>query len=170
MKRLYLMRHAKAVRDGTADPERPLTKRGRKDAALLGTWLSRKSRDPDAVLCSPSSRTLETWKTVAGTLEGAPRPRVLKSLYNASPSVLLARIRQVPDTMQTVLVIGHNPGLQDLAIRLSGEGSKRRAVEQAAKKLPTAALAVVEVDAASWRDLAGDNARLVRVVRPKDLR
>lgn len=170
MKRLYLLRHAKAVRDGTADMERPLSGRGRKDAFLVGAWLSRKSRSPDAVLCSPSFRTMETWKGLGEHLRTAPEPRVLTSLYNASPSRLLARIRSVPDTVETLLVIGHNPGLQNLAIQLAGPDSKKGVVKKIGKRFPTGALAAFGMDAASWRDLGKSTARLVRVVRPKDLR
>lgn len=170
MKRLYLLRHGKAARNEIPDLERPLTKRGRKDAALVGSWLARKSRSPDAVLCSPSSRTMETWKKLGEKLKDVREPRVLKSLYNARPSMLLARIRSVPDTVESLLVIGHNPGLQDLAIRLAAPDSKKRVLEKVVGKWPTAAMAVFELDAKSWRDLGESGARLVRVVEPKDLR
>jgi len=112
---------------------------------------------------------METWKALGEQLKAAPEPRVLKSLYNASPSMLSARIRSVSDMVETLLVIGHNPGLQDLAIRLAGAGSKKRVVEKASRKFPTAALAVFEADVASWRELGESSARLVRVVKPKDL-
>lgn len=169
MKRLCLLRHSKAKRDEGPDLERPLMKRGRKDASLIGTWLLRKSYIPGVVLCSPSRRTRETYDELRRHLDGIAEPHLLKSLYLAPPSALMARIRSVPDSVETVLVIGHNPGLQKLAIRLAGPGSKAGAVRKVGKKFPTSALAIFEADIGNWRELDESKTRLVRLVRAGDL-
>ena len=168
--RLCLWRHAKAKRGDFADFERPLTKRGRKDAEQLALWMVREAVQPATVLCSPARRTRETWEILRRHLAIEPDTRLLKSLYNASASTLLARIRAVPATAGSVLVVGHNPGLEQLAIDLAGTESDREKLAELQAKFPTAALAVLEAGVSSWGALDKASARLTKFVRPRDFR
>lgn len=170
MKRLYLVRHAKAKRDDSEDIGRPLSKRGRGDAARIAKWMLRRGAVPELVLCSPARRTEETWTLLSARLDHECELRLLKSLYNATQSTLLARIRSVPASVQSILVVGHNPGLEHLALRLAGRGSNRRAHAKLQKKLPAGAVAAFEADLAGWRDLGEGTARLVALTKPSDLR
>lgn len=170
MKRLYLLRHAKSKSGELPDLDRPLSKSGRRDISALGAWISRQAEIPDKILCSPALRTLDTCDGLRKHLKNAPEPRVLKSLYNAPPSILLTRIRAVADAANSLMVVAHNPGLQLLASQLAGEGSKRRCVEKIGKKFPNGAMAIFETDIKTWRELDSSNTRLIRLVRPKDLR
>ena len=169
MKRLCLLRHAKAKRGAMPDVERPLTKRGRHAAALMGECMHRSGFAPDRVLCSPAQRTEQTWTLLNRRLKLAGEPERPQGLYGASSAALLEHIRALPDTAATVMVIGHNPGLENLARELAGPGSNQAGLAAMAEKFPTAALAVFEIDAAAWRELRPGGARLVHFIRPADL-
>lgn len=113
---LVILRHAKAQNPvGVKDMDRPLTSRGRADAAAAGAWLSHRGYEPDLVLCSPSQRTRETWHGVASALASAPVVRYDKQIYEASAEDLLDLVAEVEDDVATVLLIGHNPGLSQLS-------------------------------------------------------
>ena len=114
---------------------------------------------PELVLCSPARRTRETLERVGPSGE----VRIEDDLYGASATGLLGRLQEVPDEVESVMLIGHNPGLQDLALTLAP-----RATELAAK-YPTGALATLQVSGSSWRELDRDTAELVDFVRPRDL-
>ena len=165
--RLLLLRHAKSSWDDESlpDHDRPLAKRGRKAAELVGAHLRASGPRPDLVLCSSATRTRETLELLS--LED-PQVRIEDDLYGADDGALLARVRLLPEDAGTVLLIGHNPAMQDLAIRLAGPG----AGEQAARlreKFPTAALAVYEIGGV-WGSLAADVAHLSSLVLPRELR
>ena len=164
MKRLYLLRHAKSSwsNPSLADEERPLAPRGRKAAKRMAKELRRREIRPKLVLCSSSRRTQETLELIGSSL-GDPTIEVVEGLYGAGSDGLLARVRAVSDSVDSVLVIGHNPGLQDLALRLA-PGSERLV-----EKFPTGALAAFELDAESWRDLTQTEARLAAYVVPREL-
>jgi phosphohistidine phosphatase len=164
MRRLYLLRHAKSSWSDSslADEERPLAPRGRKAAKKLARELRRRQIQPALVLCSASRRTQETLELISSSL-GHPTIETEESLYGAGSDALLARIRAVSDTVDSVLVIGHNPGLQDLAVRLA-PGS-----EPLVEKFPTGALAAFELEAPSWMELGQTKARLVAYVVPREL-
>ena len=164
MKRLYLLRHAKSSWSdrSLADEERPLAPRGRKAAKRMAKELWRREIRPELVLCSFSRRTQETLELIASSL-GDPANEVEESLYEAGSDGLLARLSAVSDTVSSVLVIGHNPGLQDLALRLAP------GCERLAEKFPTAALAAFELDAESWSELGQTKARLAAYVLPRKL-
>jgi len=115
------------------------------------------------VLCSPSARTRETLKRL-GVGDGA-EVRIEDELYGASADELLAVLRDLPDELDSVMLIGHNPGIEDLTIRLASEGEELARVRE---KFPTAALATLELDT-SWRGLAPGGAELVAFVKPKEL-
>lgn len=169
MKHLCLLRHAKAKRKVSPDFERPLAKRGRKAMPLVARWMARKAIHPDLVLCSPARRTVETWELLRRGLSADCESRLLQSLYAASPSRLLARIRAVPDEIGNLLVIGHNPGLENLARDLAASDSDEKALATMMSKFPTAALAVFETDIEAWGDLRAADATLLHFIRPADL-
>ena len=164
MKRLYLLRHAKSSWSDAslADEERPLAPRGRKAAKKMAKELRRREIRPKLVFCSSSRRTQETLELIASSL-GDPTIEVEEDLYGAGSDGLLARVRAVSDAVGSVLVIGHNPGLHDLALRLSP--SCARLLE----KFPTGALAAFELDAESWRELGETEVRLAAYVVPREL-
>jgi phosphohistidine phosphatase len=123
---------------------------------------------PDHVLVSPSRRTRETWKIIEARLDPAPDAWFLPELYEASAAGLLQALRRIPDEADTVLVIGHNPGMEELAKGLSGPGSVHAALAVLERKFPTAALARFTIDG-KWNGLDKGRARLTDFVRPKDL-
>jgi phosphohistidine phosphatase len=167
---LYLLRHAKAEpqSEGMPDRDRPLTARGQEGARAVARWIARHKLDPDLVLCSPSARTRETLDIVAASFQ--PRTEIAydKMLYLADADALLARLRELSETVRRVMVIGHNPGLHELAQMLSDVTTGALA-NRLAQGLPTAALARFEI-AVEWAGLARRGARLVALVTPKELR
>jgi phosphohistidine phosphatase len=156
VKRLYLLRHAKSSWKQTelADRDRPLAGRGRRAAKAIRRHLREQAIDPDLVLCSPARRTRETLERIEPSL-GRGAVKVEPELYGASADELLERLRAVPDDVESVLLIGHNPGIADLTHHLCGFD----------EKFPTAALATLELPA--WPTL--DRAELVDFTRPRDL-
>ena len=167
MRRLLLLRHAKSDRPpGVPDRDRPLDARGREAAPRMGAYLAREGLRPDLALVSPSRRTRETWEAVATALDAVP-VRVVETIYEAPPESLLAAVRAGPDTAETLILVGHNPGTEALAEMLAAEGAPA-ARTRLAQGFPTAALAVIAFDVARWSDI-GRNGRLERFVRPKDL-
>jgi phosphohistidine phosphatase len=147
--RLYLLRHAKSSWDepGLADHDRPLAPRGRRAAKAMGRYLREQGIEPDLVLCSSATRARQTLKRL-----GLADARIEPDLYAADAATLR---RFIPETA-SVMLIGHNPGLQDLALSLVRSGP--RLVELAAK-FPTGALATIELD----------TGELIDFVRPRDL-
>lgn len=170
MKTLYLLRHAKSdwSEGGMDDFDRPLAKRGRDAAPAMGRFMKSKKLVPDLVLCSAAARAKETWDLVGRELGAGPQVKVLKGLYMASPGRLLGALRKVPAGAKTVMLVGHNPGMEDLADRLVGSGA-RKAIARLAVKYPTGALAVIHFKEDSWADLAEGSGKLARFMRPKDL-
>lgn len=168
MHRLILLRHAKAAAHGTApDMERALTKRGRRDAGEVGRILASEHLIPDLVLVSPSLRTVETWDGVRPSLPPAT-VRFEPGIYEAEAEDLLAIVRATPDGVRTLLMIGHNPGFEDLARTLPGHGD-RYAMARMRAKFPTAAFAVIDVPEERWDETKRGNARLDRFVAPEPL-
>jgi phosphohistidine phosphatase len=164
-RRLLLLRHGKSSWDDPtmADPERPLAKRGRRAAERMGEHLRTADLVPDLVLCSSALRTRQTLERLA---LGAVETRLDDRLYAASDGEILARIRDVSDAA-TLLVIGHNPGMQDLAIELAGS-DRAGAGTRVRERFPTGALAVFEIDG-RWSELATGYARLASFVVPSEL-
>jgi phosphohistidine phosphatase len=165
-RRLLLIRHAKSSWDDPSlpDRDRPLAKRGRKAAERMGAHLRRSGLRPDVVLCSSSTRTRETLELLGW--RGA-YVSFLDELYAASAHELLESVADVRLDAQIVSVIGHNPGMHDLAIELAGNDDADDAV-RLREKFPTCAAAVFDVEGA-WRDLAPENTRLASFVVPKEL-
>lgn len=147
MRRLILFRHAKAEAraPGGEDIDRGLTERGRRDAALIGEALARSNFRPDLALVSPSARTRETWLCAQAAF-GPVETQVRDGLYNATPEEVADEIAQSAAAAGTVLVVGHNPSLQELSVNLLAEGAAAAdEVEQVAAGFPTAAAAVFHI-------------------------
>lgn len=170
MRRLLLFRHAKAERSlpGTEDRARPLIERGRKDAQRIGAYMATHALVPDRVLVSPAVRTQETWKCAAAGLRPAPAATTVERLYDATPHALLAAIREVPATSHTVMVVGHNPGLHELAMTLIASGDIE-ARERLREKLPTCGLVIVDFAFDDWAKMHAQSGRLERFVSPRSL-
>ena len=164
VKRLYLLRHAKSSWSdpSLADEERPLAPRGRKAAKKMAKELRRREIRPKLVLCSSSRRTRETLELIGSSL-GSPKIEVEEGLYGAGSDGVLTRVRAVSDAVGSVLVIGHNPALHDLARWLAPRS------EHLIGKFPTGALAAFELDVVGWSELGQTEARLVAYIVPREL-
>jgi phosphohistidine phosphatase len=168
MRRLMLLRHAKSARPaGVSDIDRPLAPRGWEAARRMGAYLRDEELFADLALVSSSRRTRETWDLVKPAL-GDVEVRFDERIYEAPVARLLAVLRGVEPETRRVLMIGHNPGFEELAKRLVGHGD-RSAAERLSEKFPTAALAVIDFDAESWAAVAAGAGRLERFVTPKTL-
>ena len=169
VRQLYLLRHAKSSWGDPAndDHDRPLAPRGRRAAHLVGDHVRAAGIAVELVLCSSARRTQETLELIAPALGPAAVVLVEPGLYGASARELLHRVQNVPDATRSVMVIGHNPGLEDLAATLAGADGAD-GLDRMAAKFPTAALATLTVPTA-WADLAPGGATLTAYVVPRDL-
>ena len=167
MSRLYLLRHAKSSWDDPelSDRERPLATRGVRAARRLARYARRRGIAVDVVLCSPARRARQTLELVEASLAGRAEVRVEDGLYGASAEDLIARLRRLPDAVGSVLLVGHNPGLQDLTAMLAGTGPAAR---QPGQRFPTGALAALAVPE-PWAALGPGRAKLVDLVVPREL-
>jgi phosphohistidine phosphatase len=167
VKRLYILRHAKSSwKDRSlSDHERPLAGRGRRAAKAIARHMREQGVQPELVLCSTARRARETLERIEPAL-GKRAMRVEHELYGAGSDALLERLRAVPDELESVMLIGHNPGLQGLALELARPAP---AVSELRAKFPTAALATLQFAGESWRALDHGSAELVDFVRPRDL-
>lgn len=170
MKRLLLFRHAKSSwsQTGLADHDRPLAGRGRRAAPAMGRTLAALGLTPARVLCSTSLRTRQTLQLAA---EDWPQPistEYLSALYHAGPATLEALVRRHGAGAETLMVLGHQPGMQEFALDLIQDG-ERAARARLETKFPTAALAVIEFEIDDWHDLEAGSGRLTRYLRPRDL-
>lgn len=174
MPTLMLLRHAKSSQDDPKldDHDRPLAERGRKDAPRMGRHMRAQTWEPALVLCSTSARTRETWELVAPELKTRPNVRFDRALYLAEWPALLAIVQGTPAATNSLLLIGHNPGLGQLAVALSlrpGTPAERGRAESMSKKFSTCALAVLEFEGA-WRGIKPGSGRLAAFVKPKELK
>lgn len=170
MTTLLVLRHAKSswADATTPDHERPLQGRGRRDAPAMAGYLVRAAPRPDHVLCSTALRARQTLEAVLDALSTPAPPVALEpELYLAPAGRLLARLRRLPPAVGTCLLVGHNPGLEDLVRALAG-GSEAKARARLAGGLKTATLAVLRLQT-PWAQLEPGGARLEALVRPKDL-
>lgn len=165
MKRLILTRHAKSSWDDplTPDHDRPLNERGKAAAADLGDWLASRGYVPEQVLCSDALRTRKTWSGVAPALPGTPILDLKPALYHAGPDVMLAVLRHA--TADTVMMIGHNPGIAEFAHRLIA----RAPLHEAFAKYPTGATLVAEFPIDSWVEASFGQAAAVDFIVPREL-
>jgi phosphohistidine phosphatase len=170
MLRLMLLRHAKSdwSTRGLHDIDRPFIAGGREGARRIGAYLAGHDLVPDAVLISPAARTRETWTLVAPALTKAPKPKFDGRIYEAPPQVILAAVRETPASAKTLLVIGHNPGMQSLALALIGSGDPAGRA-RLSDKFPTAGLAVIDFAAPRWSAIQPTSGTLDRFVTPRAL-
>ncbi|MEQ8397109.1 histidine phosphatase family protein [Thalassobaculum sp.] len=167
---LHLLRHAKSSWDdlGIRDHDRPLTARGERAAVAMAAYLRQEGIAPDLVLCSTARRTVDTLAALRSVLSKSARTKITRDLYEVGSEALLDRLRGVSDDVDVLMVVGHNPGLEDLASRLAGDGSDSGARKALNRKFPTGAVATLEADG-SWGSLDWGGARLTRFVTPKEL-
>ncbi|MBA2400842.1 MAG: histidine phosphatase family protein [Bradyrhizobium sp.] len=178
MRRLMLLRHAKTEHDAPSghDQDRCLDDRGRLDAAVIGSWIGRHLSVPELVLVSTAVRAQQTWEIVRQAMQDAtkttvpPQVETMAELYGAEPTQLLQIIRMAEATdPKQLMVVGHNPGMHELALALAGGG------EAAAKKalednLPTTGLAILDFAIEDWNEVAFRRGTLVRFTSPKLLK
>jgi phosphohistidine phosphatase len=167
-RRLVLVRHAKSDwPEDTADHDRPLAARGRRDAPLVGRWLAAGHYLPDAVVCSTARRARETWDLASATLANvsgaAPVVRHESRVYEATVLGLLMLVRELPDEHRVVAIVGHNPGIAELAVGLTAPPPQPPA------SFPTAAVAVLGLHG-SWSAAAPAEAKLLAFAVPADMR
>jgi phosphohistidine phosphatase len=165
MKRLILTRHAKSSWDDpqTPDHDRPLNERGKAAAADLGQWLASRGYVPDEVLCSDALRTRKTFSGIAPALPGTPVLELKPSLYHAGPDVMMAVLRHGKG--DTVMMIGHNPGIAEFAHRLVA----RTPPSAEFTRYPTGATLVVDFLAESWADVEFGQGATVDFVVPREI-
>lgn len=170
MLRLMLLRHAKSSwsLSGVQDSARPLSERGRTAARLMGGYMARHSLSPERVLCSPARRTRETWGEVSAQWPAGTDVVFDERLYAAPPQVVLSVIRAQSDENRRLLVIGHNPGLQEAAELLIAAGDVELR-ERLREKFPTAALAVIDFAVDGWARIHDRSGRLDRYVTPRSI-
>ena len=144
-RRLVLIRHAKAA-EGEVDRERPLAKRGMHEAPEIGRWLAERHLVPDRVVVSPALRARRTWERAATGLPGAPEPVEDERVYDNSVAALLAVVRDTPDGVGTLAVVGHNPGIQEFAISFDDGAGDAAARDDVAGKYATSGVAVFTVE------------------------
>jgi phosphohistidine phosphatase len=162
MKRLLILRHGKSSwkHPDRTDHDRPLNKRGRRDAPRMGAWIAERRLTPDLIVSSTARRARKTASEVARA-SGCERPVALRdALYMAGPATLLDALHDAPDDCETVMLVGHNPGVEELASLLAG-----RSVV-----MPTAALAHIRLDIERWCELdASSRGELVAYQKPREL-
>jgi len=171
MRRLLLLRHAKAERlqSGGRDHDRILAKRGREDAAAVGAYLVRHKLIPDQALVSTSARTRETWALVAKAFATKPPPAEFEdTIYEASPEAILKAVRSTEPALETLLVVGHNPGMQQLAGMLIASGDVE-ARQRLLEEFPTSAIAMISFAVQDWESLHANGGRLEHFVTPQTL-
>jgi len=166
MPTLTLLRHAKSTWTDSvrADIDRPLNAKGRRAAATMGAWMARESLAFDLVIASPATRVRQT---IEGVVDGYGRaivPMFDTRVYMASAATLAEILQAVPGSVDRLLLIGHNPGLEELALWLVPDSAERANVEE---KYPTASLAEIAVE--DWAGLAEGGGKLLRFTRPRDL-
>jgi phosphohistidine phosphatase len=163
-----LLRHAKSSwADPTlADVDRPLSPRGERASKKIAKHMLRNKARPDLVLCSSSLRTRQTLAAIAPSLGTRCSIEVVPELYAASAEELFERLRMLPDSVESVMIIGHNPGLHDLALALASRGTERPRLHA---KFPTGALATLALRRDTWAALHTGDAKLVGFVAPREL-
>jgi phosphohistidine phosphatase len=172
-RRLILLRHAKSAWPGDVpDHERPLAPRGRRDAPAAGRWLRKSDYVPDRVLCSTARRARETWQLAEEELGAHPQAAFEDRVYGASSADLLALARQTSADVRTLLIVGHDPAMQELTLELASEETGHAGAEALGRvraKYPTAAIAVLSFSG-GWAELGPGQARLADFVAPDDFR
>jgi phosphohistidine phosphatase len=168
MKTLTLLRHAKSGWDDPVarDFDRPLNPKGQRAAQAMGRHMKAQGLEFDAVIASPAVRVVETLEQVALGYGSELAPAWDQRVYLASAQTLLDLVHELPDAAGTALLVGHNPGLEELVLGLAAGGDLRGDVEA---KFPTASLAELHFQVERWSDIQPGNGELVRFTRPRDL-
>ena len=166
---IHLLRHAKSAWDdpGLPDHDRPLAARGRAAAERLSRHVDATGVAADLVICSSATRAVQTWEGIRSGFPPNTRIEVSPELYEAAAPLLLRRLNLLPEAVRSVLMIGHNPSIEALAIGLTGAGAAG-AIARMTTKYPTGALATVVVEGA-WAEVAWESATLESFVVPRDL-
>ncbi len=167
---LYLLRHAKSSWSdpGLRDHDRPLAPRGERAATAMGDHLAAREVHPSLVLCSSARRAVETLERVLARLPRRPEVCVERGLYMADPAELLERVRRVDDGVPALMLVGHNPAMEELAARLPG-GGDRDGLKRIGRKFPTAALAELHFPDVGCSAVAWGGGQLLSYCTPKDL-
>jgi phosphohistidine phosphatase len=167
---LSLLRHAKSrwADPGTRDHDRPLAPRGERAATRVGAYLAGRTPSPDLVLCSSARRAQETLQRVLAALPAPPEVRIESEIYAAGSATLLQTIASVAPSVRSLLVVGHNPTMGDLAVRLAGAGPPD-ALRRLAGNFPTAALAELRFECTRWDEIAPGAGELIAYSTPKRL-
>lgn len=169
MKRLILLRHAKAVPpEGMADEDRPLAPRGRLAMERMAGFFRDRELAPDLAFVSPAARTRETWALLEPAFAKKPAQQFVPDLYAASRETLFDIIRQVPVGVNTLLLVGHNPGLEEITRNLAASG-EAEALMRFGRGMPTAALALFDLSINDWKQIAPKTGRMELFVTPKSL-
>lgn len=171
MKTLYLLRHAKSDWNAPArgDFERPLAPRGEKAAPRMGREMNRRAFKPEMVLCSTARRAQETYGLVTDFLPKKHGIQLHDELYMAAPAKMQKILAQQDNALSSVMMIGHNPGMEAFALELSGPESDQKLLAAMEEKYPTAALAVLTFQIDNWRDVKRGKGQLTQFLKPRDL-
>ncbi len=171
MKLLGLFRHAKSDWNDARlrDFDRPLNDRGRKGAALMGVHIYEYGARWARVLASPAARVTQTIEIAGEAAHSTPPIIWDRRIYLANSATLMDVLREQPDDPASIIMVGHNPSLEDLIFDLVPDNGQNPLREIVEVKFPTAAFAVMELDIEKWADLAGDCARLIHLQRPRDI-
>ncbi|MFJ5708619.1 SixA phosphatase family protein [Streptomyces sp. NPDC093105] len=166
--RLLLVRHAKAVRKDRRvdDFDRELSKRGRGDAPRTGHWLADCGLTPDLVLCSPSHRTRQTWRLAAPALDDPPPVVYDERLYRTPPGELVSVLAERSRGLRVVVLVGHNPGIHQLAAGLSGSGPPEL-LRRVREGFPTSGVVLIELPG-GWESLSPGSGRVIACWSPGD--
>jgi phosphohistidine phosphatase len=165
-RRLVLVRHAKAA-SAPVDADRPLTERGARHAAAIGSWLEQAEAVPDRVLVSPARRAVQTWERASTTLATGPQPVVDPRIYDNTVESLLSAIQETADDVRTLAVVGHNPSIGELAADLDDGQGDPQARDDLEDGFPTGAVAVFTV-ATPFAAIAPGTGTLDDVLLPAD--
>jgi phosphohistidine phosphatase len=168
MKRLWLLRHAKSSWEDPSlpDGDRPLAPRGRHAAVAMAAHIAAERVHPDLVLCSSGLRARQTLAAVLPALGGELVVRIEPGLYTFDARSLLGRLRREEDGITSLMLVGHNPALQELALTLASLGADR---PRLAEKLPTGGLVTIVLPEDSWAEIGDGGAEIAAFVTPRDL-
>lgn len=168
-RRLILLRHAKSDwPDGIADHERPLGRRGLADSPRIGAYIESHGLIPDFAVVSTARRTRETWDLVEQEFSRSVPARFDRRIYEAKPGALLYLIRETEPSVGSLMLVGHNPGFEDVARFLIGSGNIE-ARQLLSEKYPTGGLAVIDFAINNWRDIEAHSGKLDRFITPRNL-
>ena len=169
MRRLLILRHSKATpSSGRDDYDRTLTERGREDARHVGSYIASHDMVPDVVLFSSAARTRETAEAAMAGWPASARWFSENGLYEATRHFILTVIQGLTDDAASAMIVGHNPGMSEIANYLAGSGAESDRLRMAAK-FPTSALAVLDFSVARWSEITPRSGRLAHFLTPSDL-